>query len=1097
VLVTTLAVAPGRRGGQDLGMPTPRPRAQQAVEVRLLGVLEVVDADGAVVPINGLKLRTLLAALALDAGRPVSIDRLVDCLYGEQLPVQADNALQAQVSTLRRALRGPEGLGISIANQGRGYVLGIEPAKVDALRFSALVADGRARARRGQWGEASALLREALSLWRGPALADFTDCEFASGERVRLEELRLSATEDCVEADLELGRHVEWVADLEQLLLVHPLRERLWGLLMTALYRSGRQAEALRAFQQARRHLGEQLGIEPGPDLCRLEASILAQAPELSRPPSTTTATAAATAGVAPAPASTGNLVRPLAACLGRAAELGAIHELLGSHRLVTLVGPGGTGKTRLAVEVGHTRHADAEGGVWMVDLASVSDPDGVVLALRSALAPLLGPGVAPDSGPAAASSGVAGVAGAIGDRNPLVVLDNCEHVIGEAADLAAELVSACPRLRILATSREGLGVPGEVLFPVAPLDHAAAVCLFVERATAVQPALHLDEAATAAVSDICTRLDGLPLAIELAAARTRALDVRQIAGRLNDRFQLLTTGPRTARPRQRTLRAVIDWSYDLLEPAERLLFERLSVFPGGATLASVEAVCAGDGIEAVDVADVLSRLIDKSLVFVQRQAEGHRYAMLQSLAEYAADRLATSGQADVARRNHAAWVLTLVRGAERGCGPVATVTLAELDAEMASLDAALAWAGAHDPSLALELAGRLGWFWFWTGRMESGWTHLSLALDRPSTVADAVRARATAWAGLLGAVVQVPGTGALVEAAVEQGRTCGDPSSLANVLTIRAALTILQGAVQPALVDLVEAGEIYAASGDHHGRGMVALLHGMAATRDGRVGDAGASYEESARHFIAAGDHWAAGVAGQRLAELDEPGDRPDPETPAAATSDAEAPVAFYRALIRAQMSSARSTAPGTGSAVGGGRSAAADPHGTDAMAVAVADHIRGREALRQHRTTEARAHLEAALDRYRALGQEVAACICLGDVGRAAATAGDPEVAVRCHAEAAATAFRVGDGPLLVSALEALAAVLVGHGEGERAAWALGAADALRDAGAEPWDADVDDRTTAEAAAAAQLGEDALGELRRGGRTMRVDDVLAGLLA
>src|SRR5205085_5219437 len=336
-----------------------------------------------------------------------------------------------------------------------------------------------------------------------------------------------------------------------------------------------------------------------------------------------------------------------------------------------------------------------------------------------------------------------AGLAAALGPAEAVIVLANCGHVVADAAFAAAELVAACPRLRILATSRESLGVPGEVLYAVPPLDQAAATELFAERATASAPGIAFDDAATAAIADICRRLDGLPLAIELAAARVRALDVTQIATRLNDRFRLLTTGPRTLLPRQRTLRAVVDWSYDLLEGGERSLFERLSVFASAASLDAVEAVCSGAGIDDFDVAQLLSRLVDKSLVVVAQTPAGNRYSMLQTLAEYAAEKLATG---DDVHQRHAEWVLALVRGAERGAGTRPTVALAELEAEVDNVDAALAWARTHNPALGYELAGRLGWFWFWTGRIDLGWQALSAAGLSADGVSCTLRTRAKAW---------------------------------------------------------------------------------------------------------------------------------------------------------------------------------------------------------------------------------------------------------------------------------------------------------------------------------------------------------------
>jgi predicted ATPase/DNA-binding SARP family transcriptional activator len=999
------------------------------VQVLVLGPLEVVDDNGVVVPLSGARIRALTALLALDAGHVVSTDRLIDCLYGDQLPQGAANALQLQISRLRRALRPAGG---AIATRPPGYVLELEAEQVDALRLVRLVAEARAARVAGEVAQASALLHRALDLWRGEALADFAYDEFASGERARLAELRLSVLEDCVEVDLDLGRHVECADQLERLVAAHPLRERLWSALMLALYRSGRQAESLRAFQDARGHLGDELGIEPGPELQRMESAVLSQDPSLDQ------STAAPVARQSP-----GNLVRPLTTCIGREDELAAVHGLLGVHRLVTLIGPGGTGKTRLAVEVGLTRNDDSP--VWVVDLASVADGTGVLPAVRSALGP-------------AASAG-------------LVLLDNCEHVVADAAAAAADLVAGCPRLRILATSRERLGVPGEVLYSVPPLSQDAAVVLFEERARASAPGISLDDTSSVAVARICRRLDGLPLAIELAAARVRALDVAQIAARLDDRFRLLSTGPRTLLPRQRTLRAVVDWSYDLLDADERLLFERLSVFAGPAPLEAVEAVCASDGIEDDDIALVLSRLVDKSLVVVTPAPKGNRYSMLQTLGEYAGEKL---GRGELVRGRHARWVLGVVRDSERGAGGVPSVSLAELDAVADDIDAALVWARDAEPALAFELAARLGWFWFWTGRIDVGWQALSSSLEGAVEVPGELGARALAWGGMLGAVMQADGAPALLERAVAVARDCGHLPTLGQALALRGALHVLRGDPATASAELAEAACCYSAAGDRHGQGMVSMVQGLAAVAEGRLADAGVHYERSMRQLDAAGDDWAAGVSRQRVVELAEQRD---------AAGSAQVPSSFSQALIRAQLAGAHGRTPVAG---------------TDALALAVADHIRGRMTLRQNRPDEARSDLELALRGYRAQGHSAAVASCLGDLGRIASALGDDDRAVRLHAEATAAAVGTADAGVVLSALEGLTAALVATGDARRAGLALGAADALRDAGATAWDlGSDDDRGPVEAAAAALLGDGELHGMRAEGRALRVEDLLDQLVA
>ena len=620
------------------------------MEVRFFGEFEAVEG-GVPLPVRGVKQRTVLALLALHRGQPVSADRLIEALWGDGQVANPVNALQAQIGQLRRTLGAA-----AIVTSDAGYALGIGPDDVDAARFEQLVARGRRLLEEGEVALASTVLGEALRLRRGEPLAEFADAGFAEAERAHLAELTLVAIETRVEADLVLGRHGELVGELEALCREHPLRERLWELLMLALYRAGRQAEALRAYTEARDRLVDELGIDPGPALRELEARILAQDPSLA---------AAGPAGLAAVrtPVAAGNLRERLSSFVGRAAELGELSEAVRSSRLVTLIGPGGVGKTRLAVEAAAALRGEYRDGAWLVEFASVTEPGGVAPAVAGALGAAAAGLIGPPSPDSTAELIVRFLAG----RSLVVVFDNCEHVIGQAAALAEALTGAVPGLRLVATSREPLGVPGEVLVPVGPLARPAAVELFADRARAVRPGFTADGHTRPVIDDICRRLDSLPLAVELAAARLRSLTLATLAERLDDRFRLLTVGARTALPRQQTLRAVVDWSYDLLFEDERRLFARLSVFAGGCDLAAAEAVCADDQVPAGEVLDVLSRLVDKSLAAAPDAGRDTRFTQLQTLWQYGRDRLDESGEADAMCARHAAYYRQMAQDAHEG----------------------------------------------------------------------------------------------------------------------------------------------------------------------------------------------------------------------------------------------------------------------------------------------------------------------------------------------------------------------------------------------------------------------------------------------
>jgi predicted ATPase/DNA-binding SARP family transcriptional activator len=704
------------------------------MQVRILGPLEVV-VDGEVVPISGARLRALMIRLALDAGRVVGVESLVRALWPDATPDDRVHALQSLVSRLRRAL--PDGA--VIRHAPGGYRLDAPTDAVDALRFERLAVQGRRALRSGETGAAARWLREALALWRGEALADIATAPSTAAAAMRLEELRLSATEDRVAADLQTAYDPSpLVAELEELVAGHPLRERLRGLLIRALHADGRHAEALTAYETFRRRLAHDLGSDPGPELRAIHLAVLRgddvrSTARRDGPP--------------------GNLPASLTSFVGRAAEQASLAELLEQGRLVTLVGPGGAGKSRLATTVAADTAATFVGGVWLVELAATAEPGEVAEAMVNTLGPR--EAAMPDAS-VRPSDAVTRLAAAMPAARTLVVLDNCEHLIDATARLVDGLLGRCPQLHILATSREPLGILGEALYPVHPLDRpepgmsvaeamtTPAAQLLVDRGRAVRADFTVTEDNVGAVIEICRRLDGLPLAIELAAARLRFSSVDQLAGRLDDRFRLLTGGSRTALPRHRTLRAVVAWSWDLLSDDERRVAERLAVFPASFTPGAAARVCAG-----ATVAEALDALADRSLVQVLDEP-APRYRMLETIREYALERLADAGQVAEARAAHAGYFLELAERAEphlRGSGQLPWIRT--LQAERDNLLAALRLASdTGDADTAVRLVAALSYFWTIHGEHTEAVDRLRAALDVPGHASQ--DARVVAVAGYL-----------------------------------------------------------------------------------------------------------------------------------------------------------------------------------------------------------------------------------------------------------------------------------------------------------------------------------------------------------
>jgi predicted ATPase/DNA-binding SARP family transcriptional activator len=736
----------------DLVFPDSRPAAgggPPGLELRLLGPVQAARA-GREVPLGGPKQRAVLALLLLDAGRVVPAGRLVEELWRGSAPSGAAKTLRSYVSRLRGLLE-PDA---ALIARGGGYVISVGPGcLLDARRFEQLAAAGQAALGGGEPAAAAGRFREALALWRGQALADVCEVEPLALEAARLEELRLAALEGRAEADLALGLHGELAAELESLVAQYPLRERLWRLLVLALYRGERQADALAAYRRARAMLAADLGLEPGEELRRLEQQVLRQ--KVPAPP----------------PPRQHNLLAPLTSFVGREQEQMALEELLGQARLITLTGAAGVGKTRLAVEAAARVVARFGHGVWLADLAGIPSPGLVAVRVMEAL------GVRQD--------GDVPVIEALRYRlraaDLLLVLDNCEHLLDACAELAADLLGSSPGLRVLATSREPLGVAGEITYPVPPLAlppdpadsattaWAPAVRLFLDRASTARGGgrARAGGAPLQVAGRICRALDGLPLAIELAAARMSTLSAAEIETHLADRFAFLRHRRPVPDPRHQALQAAIDWSYDLLPADERRVFSELSAFAGDFALAQAAEMCSG-GDQAAALA-VIDPLASKSLLVAETAEDGTRYQMLDTIRQYAAGHLTEAGQSETTRRRHA---LTFLHLAER------EHDLTALSRDHDNFRAALDWSLSRDDEAGPKLAYALGDFWLARGLLQEGrdWLERALA-QRP---ADAhVRA---GLLRLLGGVLYQSGDLQQAESVLSEGHRAAEAAGMAAV---------------------------------------------------------------------------------------------------------------------------------------------------------------------------------------------------------------------------------------------------------------------------------------------------------------------------
>jgi predicted ATPase/DNA-binding SARP family transcriptional activator len=714
----------GERFGAGVVSPDERwyvARSDGMLELGILGPLEV-RRDEAPLPLPGIASRRVLAVLVVARGQWLSADGLVEELWPQRSPAPARKALQMHIVRLRRALGADAGV---VQSAGAGYRLDVGSLQIDAARFEYLIEEGQ-RVLGRDAERARTLLTEALALWRGRPMAEFEPAGSVAAESRRLEELRLAALESRIEADLYVGRHLEIIGELRGLVHAHPSRERFYAQLMLALYRAERQVDALEVYRDARWTLVEQFGVEPTQELRDLERAILQQRPTLTAAPSSRGQPAVGHRTTIPA------LTRRL---IGRQGETDELSRQLTSAdvRLVTIVGAGGVGKTRLAREVAAAVQGHFAGGAHWIELAGLARAADVASTIATEL------GTVPVGGESSEDA----VCRALESEDALVVIDNFEHVL-DAAPFVSTILRRCASVTVLATSRQALNVSAEHAYMLAPLavppipEHATedavrmtpAPALFLDAANRHGHEVQLDDEAARDIASICTRLDGLPLALELAAARLPLFGTAELAARLTEAVSVLGDGPRDAPDRHRTLDATLDWSYELLDPGERSAFAGFAAFAGGATLPAAQEVTRC-GL------DVLQGLVDKQLLVHQvRQREG-RFAMLETVRAYALRRLQDSRDANAVRARHLAHFARVAARRDAALLHDADgAWFARIDRDIGNLRAALAWATQNDPEAALSLASDLGDYWMHKGDAEEGlrWLDGALGAAGPDT---------------------------------------------------------------------------------------------------------------------------------------------------------------------------------------------------------------------------------------------------------------------------------------------------------------------------------------------------------------------------
>ncbi|SUA73214.1 Regulatory protein AfsR [Nocardia otitidiscaviarum] len=1016
----------------------------------MLGPLEVWTDREVEVAIPAGQLRTVLAVLLAHRGHSVSTDRLVDVLWPRRTPRDAAAALQVKVSQLRGVLAAAEPSARALVASGPGgYRLDVTADAVDAGRFEAMLAstaglDARSRAD---------ALTTALGLWRGTPFADVADAEFAAVETARLAELRISAVEAWAAARLELGEYTDLVAELAPLVAEHPLRERLCAAYLRALYGSGRQSEALAAFTELRERLRAELGIDPGPEIAEVHRAILTQDPALTPRPTTIPT----------------NLPGQLTELIGRAEAVHEVHGLVGDYRLVTLVGPGGVGKTRLSIEAARGLITDHPDGVWFVELAGMNPTTVARTSILDTLHAVIG--IRGDSRTAAGR--LDRLVTAWDGKQVLLVLDNCEHLVAVIADLTEQLLRSVPGLRILATSREPLGVSGEAVYPVAALElpyspadigvaalpKFSAVRLFTARAAAASPGFAIDAGNAAAVATICRRLDGIPLALELAAARVRAFGVRELAARMDDRFELLVAGRRSGPGRQQTLRAVIDWSWEQLTEPEQAVLRRLSVHSDGFGLTAAECVCASKDLAPERIADLLARLVDRSLVAMTDTAAGPRYRLLESVAMYCSDRLSEAGETDLLHTVRNEYYTALserahaqLRGADQ------RRWLAVLDIEYPNLRSVVEDSVRRgDSGVALRLVGALAWYWFLRGRIGEGIRQLDAALGTGREAAPTLWARANGWRSALTLLsIAAPDRPDLVEAGLAGFDGVSDPSGRAFTEWILGEVLLGGGdqSVSAMLAQRSLAG--FHTSGDQWG---IAAALSSAAHHAMLRGDLAAMARdatESARLFAVLGDRWGQLRADELLGRHAEIiGDY--------AESTRLRRDGLHRAEELGLWPRAADMMSGLGrlALLAGDLTQARVLH-ERALELSVSQgHEPGRifaavglgiGARREGRLDEAEKYTRASLDWNREVDYAPGIAHSLAELGFIAELRGDPEQAHAYHREGLAVARRIGDPRAIALAQEGLAGAAALAGHIGRARRLLRTAAAARDAAGAP---------------------------------------------